>query len=415
MDGDLDPFVGSLGAREKLWRNNGAFAFVNDSAAITAVSDSTLDCTIADLDNDGRYDFITAQGESNSAQWINKLYRNVSGPVDTLAPVITAINAPASSITGLPAVVRMKVRDQVMDDGVDYVDSVGRYVILTTPSAQAISINAGSFSPSSVSIPAGTTVTWTNNSGSNQDVTSTTSPYTYASGTIAPGGTYVRAFVAPGTYNYQSALGGFSGTITVTGSASSVTGLRAGIGLRRFSFPDTAGGNGIELVYEAEFEDYNGNRTVSNSGKILLVPNTCPNPSVYCTPKVTSSGCVPSMSSSGVPSLSAPGSFTATASALEPGQNGIMFFGTTGPASSPFQDGTLCVNSSLYRLNIKNSGGAASCTGSFSYSLAEMLAQPQGGPLLVANQVVNVQAWFRDPPAASTTGLSNGLQFTVCP
>ena len=40
------------------------------------MNDSTLDCTFADLDNDGDYDFITAQGESNPSQYVNKVYRN---------------------------------------------------------------------------------------------------------------------------------------------------------------------------------------------------------------------------------------------------------------------------------------------------------------------------------------------------
>jgi hypothetical protein len=143
--------------------------------------------------------------------------------------------------------------------------------------------------------------------------------------------------------------------------------------------------------------------------------NSCTPGLSYCTAKVTSGGCVPAMSASDVPSLSSPGSFMVMASALEPSQNGIMFFGTTGPASTPFQDGTLCVNAPLYRLSPKNSGGAGACSGSLGYTLAEMLAQPQGGPLLVVNQVVNIQTWFRDPPASSTTGLSNGLQVTICP
>jgi hypothetical protein len=152
--------------------------------------------------------------------------------------------------------------------------------------------------------------------------------------------------------------------------------------------------------------------TVNSSG-----PGTsgCASPSVYCTSKVSSSGCVPVIASSGQPSLSNPGGFTVSANGLEINQNGIQFFGTSGPDTLPFQDGTLCVLSPLYRLAIKNSGGAASCSGSFSYTLADLLAHPSGGPLVVAGQQINQQGWFRDPPAASTTGLTNGLQYVVCP
>ncbi len=419
MDGDYDAFVGSLGPREKLWRNDGSLTFSNQSASangITAVSDSTLDCTIADLNNDGRYDFISAQGESNAAQWANKVYLNVTGPVDTAVPTVVAVNSPPTALATGPVVVRMKVRDQVLDDGVDYVTANSRYRVLTSPAAQAVSINAGNFSPASVSVPVGTTVTWTNNSGVNQNIVSQSFPFNYSSGgPIAPAGTYAFTYVTPGTYNYQSTLGGFSGTITVTGSAPTVgTSIRAGIALHRFSFADTAGGTGVELGYECEFTDWQGN-SIIRSGKVNLVPNTCPSAFTYCTPKLSSSGCSPVMGSSGVSSLAAPAGFQALASQVEASQNGLAFFGTTGQTNAPFFGGTLCVNTPLYRLGIKNSGGAGACTGAYAYSLAEMLAEPSGGPLLVVGQNVNVQVWFRDPPDAQTVGLTNGLQFQVCP
>ena len=309
----------------------------------------------------------------------------------------------------------MKVRDQVNDDGVDFVSATGRYVILTAPSSQAISINAGAFSPSSVTIPAGTTVTWTNNSGSNQNVGSTTNPYDYQSGTISPAGTYAHAFVAPGVYNYSSSLGGFSGTVTVTGSANVGTNIRAGVGLHRFSFPDTAGGNGVELVYECEFRDWRVNIKISESGRVTLLPNTCPNPTFFCVSKTSSSGCTPVMGSSGSASLSAPGGFSALGNQLEAAKNGLMFFGTTGQNSSPFFGGTLCVGAPLHRLTPKNTGGAGACSGALNYTLSEMLAQPSGGSLLIAGQTVDIQTWFRDPSDPFTVGLTNGMEFQVCP
>jgi glucose/arabinose dehydrogenase len=161
-------------------------------------------------------------------------------------------------------------------------------------------------------------------------------------------------------------------------------------------------------IAEGTSQDLNGNG----------VPDECecnPPPVAYCTAKVTSSGCVPSIGFVGNASLSNPGGFAIRASNLEPNQNGIHFFGTTGPDSTPFQDGTLCVLSPLYRLNVSNSGGGAACSGLLAYTLQDVLDQPQGGILVIAGQVVNQQAWFRDPPAASTTGLSNGLQYAVCP
>ncbi|MEE8147905.1 MAG: VCBS repeat-containing protein, partial [Longimicrobiales bacterium] len=76
QDGDLDVMIGSLGVRERMYRNDGGLSFTPVNGRIEALSDSTLDAGVGDLDNDGDYDLITAQGESNSAQWINKVYLN---------------------------------------------------------------------------------------------------------------------------------------------------------------------------------------------------------------------------------------------------------------------------------------------------------------------------------------------------
>jgi hypothetical protein len=113
--------------------------------------------------------------------------------------------------------------------------------------------------------------------------------------------------------------------------------------------------------------------------------------------------------------LANPGAFTVTGSNLEQTQNGLMFFGTTGPDSSPFFGGTLCVSAPLYRLNVANTGGAGTCAGALSYSLADMIAHPSGGSLVVLNAVVNAQIWTRDPPSAGTVNLTDGIQFSVCP
>ncbi len=137
--------------------------------------------------------------------------------------------------------------------------------------------------------------------------------------------------------------------------------------------------------------------------------------STYCTALVSSGGCNPAMGSSGVPSLANPGGFSVRGVNLESNQNGLMFFGTTGQNSAPFFGGTLCVSAPLHRMAIKNSLGGAACTGLIQYTLAEMLANATGGGLLTSGTSVDCQVWFRDPPASQTVGLTNGLEFLVCP
>jgi hypothetical protein len=145
------------------------------------------------------------------------------------------------------------------------------------------------------------------------------------------------------------------------------------------------------------------------------VGGNCPPPTTYCTAKLTSGGCFPQIGASGLPSVSNPGGFAVVTSDVEPVQNGLTFFGLTGPLSVPFQGGFLCVNPPLYRLLVSSSGGGSACTGTFTYGLAEYLGHPDAGGLLTPGVAVQTQTWFRDPPSATTTGLSGGLEFTLCP
>jgi hypothetical protein len=135
----------------------------------------------------------------------------------------------------------------------------------------------------------------------------------------------------------------------------------------------------------------------------------------YCTSKVSSNFCTPVIGASGPASMSSPNGFVITTSQLESQANGLTYFGLTGPNNVPFQGGVLCVMGPVYRLPVQFSGGGGVCQGSISYTLADVLAQPAGGPLVSPGSVLNMQTWFRDPPAASGTGLSNGLQVLVCP
>jgi plastocyanin len=75
-----------------------------------------------------------------------------------------------------------------------------------------ISVRNNSFSPSTSTVPAGTVVTWTWNSGGTQH------NVTFADGPTSPnqsgGGTYQRQFDVAGTYGYQCTLhAAMSGTI----------------------------------------------------------------------------------------------------------------------------------------------------------------------------------------------------------
>lgn len=416
VDGDYDAFVGSLGAREKLWRNDGNMVWTNSHASIQAVSDSTLDCTIADVDNDGRYDLITGQGESNPGQWINKVYLNVGGAVDMLAPIVTAVNSPASSPSTGPTVVWAKVRDQVLDDGVDYLSSQARYVVLAAPSQFAVSITGGGFVPALSNISAGSSLLFTNNSGVSQTVTSTTAPYGYDV-TIAAGGTYEHFFVAPGTYNFTSTSGGFNGTAQVGGAAATAGGLRAAVQQYRFSMPDTLAGNGTQLVYELEFTDWAGNVSVSDNGTAVALDDC--GMTTYCTSKPSSiPSCVIALSSTGTPSASAGSGFVVTASPA-PGVNaGLFIYSTSGALGSPLNTpfGFICIASPFFRIAGQGAGGTFGvCNGQYQVDFNAHFATQVSDPSLVAGSTVDIQCWHRDPPNPGAANLSEAGSFVMCP
>jgi plastocyanin len=68
------------------------------------------------------------------------------------------------------------------------------------PGANEVFIQSNSFSPSSITVTAGTTIKWTNKDGLAHTVTSNTN--IFDSGTINSGGTFSFTFATAGTISY---------------------------------------------------------------------------------------------------------------------------------------------------------------------------------------------------------------------
>lgn len=142
-------------------------------------------------------------------------------------------------------------------------------------------------------------------------------------------------------------------------------------------------------------------------------------PETYCTAKVNSLGCTPQIGSIGVPSASSGAGFLVLATSVKNNQNGILFYGTSGRASTPFHGGTLCVSSPLRRTGIQNSGGSAGtldCTGVYHFDFNAWSASGLD-PLLVPGATVECQYYSRDPGFAppDNIGLTDALEFTLQP
>ena len=141
----------------------------------------------------------------------------------------------------------------------------------------------------------------------------------------------------------------------------------------------------------------------------------------YCTAGTSTSGCVPVIVASGVPSLSATSGFTISVAHLEAQRAGLIFYGVSGRSASPWGPGSssyLCVKSPTQRLPAQNSGGpSGSCEGAMSDDWLAFIAGSSTvlGEPFSAGDIVDAQCWYRDPAAAKTTNLSGALEFILVP
>jgi hypothetical protein len=152
------------------------------------------------------------------------------------------------------------------------------------------------------------------------------------------------------------------------------------------------------------------------NGVQLRFLGTCTPAASYCTAKPNSLGCVPSIGSSGSASLSSTSPFLVTASNVLNHKNGLLYYGFSA-ASAPFQGGVHCVSAPTRRTAVQDSGGNGSgddCSGSYSFDFNALIDSAVDANL-VQGAVVFCQYWSRDPASPSTTGLTDGLVFTICP
>ena len=86
----------------------------------------------------------------------------------------------------------------------------------TTTGTTTINIQSMAFSPSNLSVTAGTTVKWTNNDGMTHTVTSNDGA-SFDSGNLGAGSSFSHTFSAAGTFPYHCTIhSSMTGTITVT-------------------------------------------------------------------------------------------------------------------------------------------------------------------------------------------------------
>lgn len=140
----------------------------------------------------------------------------------------------------------------------------------------------------------------------------------------------------------------------------------------------------------------------------------------FCTAGASGGGCVPALSTSGVPRASAGNGFTLDV-ASAPGQSmAMILFSVSGPDASAFGAGagTLCVQAPFQRTRLRATRGhAGACDGTLQLDWNEFVAgfvPPYGFPF-VGRETVWAQGWIRDPLTLGGSVLSDAVWFTVCP
>ena len=151
--------------------------------------------------------------------------------------------------------------------------------------------------------------------------------------------------------------------------------------------------------------------STQSEGWLFTLP---PVATTYCTGKVNSQGCLTAIAFDGAPSASSGAGFDVAAVNLVPNTNGLLFYGTSGPAATPFQGGFLCVAAPITRTSVQSSGGAGPCSGALSFDFNAHVPT-SGNAALVGGANVWAQYWSRDPASPSTTNLTDAVTAVICP
>ncbi len=141
-------------------------------------------------------------------------------------------------------------------------------------------------------------------------------------------------------------------------------------------------------------------------------------PEFYCTGKTNSLGCVPFLTTAGIPSATCTLPFPVTGRDMLPNEAGFLLY-SFKKSNLNFHGGKLCVKAPVVRLlppKGAGSSGTPPCSGRLNRNFNNRI-QSGVDPQLTAGQLVHAQWRQRDPadPAGFGDSLTDGVRFTIQP
>lgn len=172
----------------------------------------------------------------------------------------------------------------------------------------------------------------------------------------------------------------------------------------------------VALVDETSEEvDLNGDADQADAIAHVFFGGTPP--TVYCTAKPNSAGCLPALVVSGTPFLSDPAPFWITATEVLPKKPAVFHYGLGGPDAVPFAGGTLCSKGPFGRTKVTLTGTVMyGCGGAITINMKHYILSGVD-PRLVEGAEVCGQWYTRDPDdvAGNYVNLTDAVRFVITP